>query len=338
MSVELARARGTGREIGRAQGEAFAAGIHDAIAFYRRTAASLGDDLDAMAARARPYLEVSRRAVPDLVDELEGVAEGAGISVDEAVALNCLEEVWPAEACVSMVHGRFFLHAEQWYAGHSAIGVVEARPDDGPAFLSPTCVGFLPAVGLSSAGFAQGIDSLATTDDRVGVPRVLVSRLSMGARGVDDAIAGACLEDRAGGYAHLLATVGSTVAVETTATRYEVLHGIAAHTNHVLAASLRSVTKPPSRGSLARLARADELLDADPPADLEDCARVLSDHIGGAETICLHEEGPDASATVFGFACDLLTGRMIVSDGHPCTGRWHEFGLDMSRSAEHLVG
>ena len=324
--------------MGRAQGEAFAPGIHEAVSFYRRLGAFIGEDVDAVAARAQPYLESARGVVPELVDEIEGLAEGAGISYQEALMLNCFEEVWPAEACVSMVHGRFFLHAEQWYAGHSAIGVVEGRPIDGPAFLSPTCVGFLPAVGLSSAGFAQGIDSLATTDDRVGVPRVLVSRRALGAGDVDDAVAAACLEDRAGGYAHLLATIGSSLVVETTATRCEVLHDVTAHTNHVLAPSLRSATEPPSRGSLARLARAEELLDTSPPADLEDCARLLSDHVGGSQTICLHEEGLDASATVFGFACDLVTGRMIVSDGHPCSDRWQEFGLDMSMSAEHLVG
>ena len=31
-----------------------------------------------------------------------------------------------------MIHDRFFMHAEQWYARHDDIVVVIAEPDDGP--------------------------------------------------------------------------------------------------------------------------------------------------------------------------------------------------------------
>ncbi len=121
-----------------------------------------------MVRRATPYIDAARAALPDLVDELEGLAEGAGVTFEEIAFLNCMEEVWNFEACTTMVHGRFFLHAEQWYAGHDDVTVVFAAPDGGPGFVSPTCSGFLPAVGISAAGFAQGIDSLSADDDTVG--------------------------------------------------------------------------------------------------------------------------------------------------------------------------
>ena len=327
MTLPLVHASGDARALGRAQGEAFAAGIHEACNFYARLAADAGADLASTGARGLPYLDAARIRVPQLAEELEGLAEGAGIALEAALALNCFEEVWPAEACTTMVAGRFLLHAEQWYAGHSKVGVVVATPEDGPSFVSPTCVGFLPAVGLSAAGFAQGIDSLSAPDDRVGVPRVLVSRLALGAPGLDAAVAAACIEGRAGGYAHVLATATRALAVETSATRQDIVEPLHAHTNHALSARLAPHGNAPSEGSRARLRRARELLAEEPPETLEDCTRLLADHAAVPQSVCVHQEGLDGEATVFGMACDVVEGRVLVSDGRPCEGRWEEHGL-----------
>jgi hypothetical protein len=237
-----------------------------------------------------------------------------------------------------MVYGHFLLHAEQWYAHHSSIGVVLAQPDDGPAFASPTCVGFLPAVGMSGAGFAQGIDSLATTDDRIGIPRVFVSRLALGAPGLTAAIAAACVGGRAGGYAHVLATASRRVAVETSAEREAVLDGAPAHTNHSLAPAMDGAVRPGGASSRARLERARHLLASQPPETLDDCTRLLADHDGQPHAICVHEDGLGADGTVFGMACDLASGRMLVSEGSPCSGRWEEFAVPASRAAARRVG
>jgi isopenicillin-N N-acyltransferase like protein len=338
MTLALARARGGARSMGRLQGEAFAPGIAAALAFYRDLAVASGTDLEAVAAQALPYLDAARRSLPDVVEELEGLGEGAAITLEDALVLNCIEEVWPADACTTLVHGPFLLHAEQWYSRHSDIGVVVAEPDDGPAFVSPTCAGFLPAVGVSSAGFAQGIDSLSASDDRIGIPRVLVSRVALGAPGPTAAVAAACTQGRAGGYAHVLAGSQRRVTVETSATRHALIDDVDAHTNHPLSAALTSISPPARPGSSARLERARWLLEHAPPTSLEDCTRILADHVGRPETICLHEEGPDAARTVFGMACDISSGRLLVSDGSPCEGAWEEFAVPSSTAEARRVG
>jgi hypothetical protein len=254
--------------------------------------------------------------------------------------LNCFEEVWPGsegapESCTTIVSGRFLLHAEQWYAGHSQIAVIRARPDGGPSFISPTCAGFLPGVGMSSSGFAQGIDSLTADDDCAGIPRAMVARASLGAAGLDGAITAACMPGRAGGYAHVLATVEQKVVVETSASSSAILDGVAAHTNHYLSGT--ATARPPGAGSTGRLARAEELLMERPPSTLEECAILLADHEGTPQAICVHEEGIDGSGTVFGMACDLETGRMMVSDGPPCAGRWEQVALPSWSQAAYVV-
>ena len=325
MTLTVAEAAGSHLDMGRAQGQAFAHSIDRAIDFYAGLARNKGSDLRALAEKAQPYLDAATRSHPELVEELRGMAEGAGVALADVAVLNCLEEVWSFEACTTMTSGPYLLHAEQWYSGHSDIGVVISRPHDGPAFVSPTCVGFLPAVGMSAAGFAQGIGSLSAPDDRVGIPRVVVSRLSLGAATLDDAIGAAQAGGRAGGYAHTLASARRKVVVETSATTATVIEGTDAHTNHYLGGRSGIPRPEPSAGSTARLARARQLLNESPPASLEDCARLLSDHSSEPQAICLHERGPEASSTVFGMACDLAGGRMIVSHGSPCGGRWEEF-------------
>ena len=323
MTIAAVHAHGTAREMGRAQGGAFAGGIHEALRFYSEIKPHPTD--------LRPYIEAARRVAPSSADEVEGIAEGAGISIEEAWWLNCIEEVADFDACTTMVHGRWLMHAEQWYAGHSAVGVVIAHPDSGPDFISPTCVGFLPAVGLNSSGFAQGIDSLWARDDRVGVPRIVVSRQSLGAPTFTEAIAAACMPGRAGGYAHTLVSATERVVVETSATIEQVLRNTDVHTNHYLPPA-PGIAPRPSKGSAARLTRGAELLRDSPPQTIDECAALLGDHTGTPQSICLHETGPAAEATVFAMVCDVATGEVVVSDGPPCVGRWERFRLPLSEA------
>jgi isopenicillin-N N-acyltransferase-like protein len=325
LSFVIAETAGDPRALGRAQGEASAAQIVDSWAFYERMAAGKSIDLDVAGRDAVRILDNARSSVPAAVAEIEGLAEGSGVSFQTIALLNCMEEVWPwaPESCTTMVAGRFLMHAEQWFAGHSEITVIIAHPDDAPAFVSPTCAGFLPAVGMSSSGFAQGIDSLSAADDGFGIPRVAISRLALGARDVEAAIGAACTQGRAGGYAHVLATTDRQLVLETSASTAMVLNRVTAHTNHYLGTTASIGSE--SAGSVSRLHRAEELLRRNAPQSLEECTELLADHHGRPQSICLHEDGIDGDGTVFGMACDLKSGHMMVSDGSPCAGKWHEF-------------
>jgi isopenicillin-N N-acyltransferase like protein len=336
VSLSIARARGDRRSVGRAQGEAFAPLISSAVDFYLGLGRRNGWDMEALQARSLRLIEGARAQASDAVEEIQGIAEGGGQDLGTIALLNCLEEVWPAEACTTMVVDRFLLHAEQWYGGHDGVGIVLAEPDDGPPFASPTCVGFLPAVGLNASGFAQGIDSLTADDDGDGIPRVIVSREALGADGLDRAMSAARMPGRAGGYAHVFAAPGRSVILETSRERAFVLEGGRAHTNHYLAIQAAFAGDPPSKGSLSRLQRARDLLAYDPPSSLEDCMRLLGDHNGSPQSICLHGTGEEA-ATVFGMVCDVVEGVMVVSDGAPCEGSWTEVSVPGFRSPVDVV-
>ena len=186
-------------------------------------------------------------------------------------------------------------------------------------------------MGLNSFGGAQGIGSVTATDDRPGVPRVLVSRRSLEASGRADAIARTTFPDRAGGYGHVFAFPGGdTFVVETTASRHAVLEGPGPHTNHYLDPSLAELAPEPSAGSLSRYARLVEAIAERKPATPEDLMSIMADHEGSAQNEFLppeQDEGDDASAVLFSLVCDVEAGRMWVAAGNPRTAPFEEIDL-----------
>lgn len=223
-------------------------------------------------------------------------------------------------------------HNEDWLAGDVGnVAVVIEVPDDGPAIVSPTVVCCLPAVGMNSAGGAQGIGSLIARDDGLGVPRVLVSRNALDASNRADAIQRAAFPGRAGGYGHVFAfRGGDTFVVETTAARHAVIEGPGPHTNHYLSPELAEIGADPSVNSLTRYRSLAEAVAAERPATAEDVMGLMRSHENEPDGVCLHPneaEGDEASAVVFGMVCDVEAGRMWVAAGNPCTEPFEEIDM-----------
>jgi isopenicillin-N N-acyltransferase-like protein len=318
-----------GRTIGRELGEE----ITRSLDFYR---GYLGVSSQELARLVAPY----RAAAAALHEEaalVDAIAAGAEVDPVELWAANALEELEPvvrpaaavSERCTTftaVTPGATLLgHNEQWLAGDRAnVAIVVERPRDGVALVSPTGACFLPAVGMNAAGLAQGVDSLTAPDDRVGIPRVLVSRHALGARDADDARARASVRCRAGGYAHVIAQRGGrAVTIETTATGATSIEAPAAHTNHYLDGS----GDEPSAGSLARHERLVELLRDRRPETPEDAMAILRDHASAPQAICEHgdpADGDEASVVLFSMVCELEQGRMWVAAGNPCEAPFEE--------------
>jgi isopenicillin-N N-acyltransferase-like protein len=224
-------------------------------------------------------------------------------------------------------------HNEQWFSGDAGnVAVVVEHPSGGVAVASPTVACCLPAVGLNALGGAQAIDSLTAADDRVGVPRVLVSRHSLEAAGRDDALRRAGLPGRAGGYGHVLAFAGGeTLTIETTATSLAVLEGAGGHTNHYLDPELAGLGGEPSAGSLSRYERLRQLLAERPPATPAEAMDILRDHDSAPQAICKHAAAgaDEESAVVFSMVCELESRRMWVAAGNPCEAPYEEIELGL---------
>ncbi len=214
MSVAVVEASGTWREIGRVYGEELRDGIRRGLAFYADIATKLGGTVAELHERLGPYIAEARTHAPVRLAELDGMAEGANVRLEDAMLMNCVEELTSIEACTTAGKGRFLVHAEMWYAEQTDISILVARPNDGPPVVVASCVGFLTGVGASASGFAQGVQSASATDERAGVPRVMPSRDALCAASADAALAAACAE-RTGGYSYVVSTLNRHRVIET---------------------------------------------------------------------------------------------------------------------------
>ena len=296
-------ARGTPREVGRQIGEAGRDLVARGLAAYeQRFPVLAGFSFAEAVERSRAYLRPAEGYVPQAVDQIRGLAEGANVPFERLFALNCSEEftcgadlVWPRpEHCTSIAvvaGGRVVSgHNEDWYPDDVDNLVVRKVSLAGAgtwsgAYLSVGPAYDLPITGITSRGFTSAANTVYFRDERVGVPNncLLAGVLQQpDLEHVRDLIAGS---PRARGSNYLLCDAGGRIwDIETTAERWAFIDGgDALHARQPLRlAGARARTTPRgSEGSPKRRARAEELLTAgvEAGADLSSSARsVLSDH------------------------------------------------------------
>ena len=208
--IRIVHAAGDPHRRGVAIGKALADGHARAVEFTRRYTRRHGladADLEPLLA---PYLAAATDAVPGLVAQLEGIAEGSGLRFIDVFAVNAFEELYavlelsvpppagvtiapappPArvERCTDFVvrHAR---RRRSWRTTSSGTpattagsSVIVERPDSDAevATVAPVAEGSLPLVGMNARGGALGLMSLSGADERVGVPRALLGRDGVG--------------------------------------------------------------------------------------------------------------------------------------------------------------
>ncbi len=346
--LPLIRVSGSHYDIGGAIGQGYGPKVGEALAYYDRVLQVAGHmSLDEAAAQVMKYLPYAEETLSEFVEEIRGIADGAGVEFELVFVINTLEALvsdLPRFGCTGIAVNLperdevWLAHNEDWYAEDACrVAVVIAQPQGEPAFLSVINGPLLPAVGFNEEGIGQGVNSVYPTDVRVGVPRTFSSRRVLEARNLGEAMQFACLPGRAGGYNHLLATDdGELYCFETTAKEFDALYGedILAHANHYLSPHLHAISDPPHPGSIIRANRARKLARSHLAAGLDGrtaLTRALTDHVNHPESICAHPQPTEPyeaqTATVFSVVVELRSRRAWVTSGPPCQGAYQEFSL-----------
>jgi isopenicillin-N N-acyltransferase-like protein len=350
-SLSLIWIKGKPRERGQQQGESARFQILRALDRYREIIPKATKLIWEEALReARKFLPYGEEAFPQFVEEIRGIAEGAGVPFPEIWTLNCYEglsevqkRVW---GCTSLAirsdhtaDGHVLLaHNEDWNSvDQGGVYLIQAEPDDGPAFIGMTYGPHLVNIGLNSEGIGVAIDSVYPTDGRVGVPRVLLSRAVLSASTIGQAIRACVPKLRAGGYNYLLAdSHGELYNVETSATTHNILYGDAgwlAHTNHYLSPSMQALEEPGTYASShVRLNRVQRLLkESLGQVTVEGLEAILRDHVNHPNSICGHQDPQDPAhervMTIASLVMDLTERVMWAAPGPPCEGEYADFGL-----------
>ncbi|MBI3971912.1 MAG: hypothetical protein HY332_11535 [Chloroflexi bacterium] len=173
------------------------------------------------------------------------------------------------------------------------------------------------AAAANEHGLVILIDALPDAERVIGVPRHLVSRALLDLPSIDAAIDLLRTLPRGGGWNYVLVQGQRVVNVETTATKVVVTEvgdgGTLAHTNHYVDPALVASSGEPRPNSLARLARALELVL--PGMSVPDMKALLRDRQGFPDSICRER-------TIGAFVADTAERRIEACWGEPDSGAW----------------
>ena len=353
--VPLIRVEGSHKEIGRQIGEAFTEQIRhhvqNARTLIEGSYESLELDWSGAQNQARKYIPFAQERYPQYVDEMEGIAEGAGVSFDDVAVVNGLEAVTMdalhLSKCTSIAvndqrtaDGHVLLaHNEDWLPEDEPdVYLIHASLDDEPPFLAMTYGALLPNIGFNAYGIAQTCDSVYPNDSRIGIPRVIAPRAVLGAQTTGDAIRHMLIPRRAAGYNHLLVHVsGEIYSVEVSAKRFAIIYaddGYLVHTNHYLDSNMQAIEDEPDEliSTRIRYFRARRLLARTGRHTIESIQKIQRDHINYPNSICNHAEEDmdplDREKTVNAMVIDLTARVMHIAWGNPCINPYHTFYLD----------
>jgi isopenicillin-N N-acyltransferase like protein len=341
--IPVIEAHGTHREVGLQIGAQCKSQIADMRA-QMQTAIPSGVTWKSMLEQSKLYLAYSRTAYPQYIEELEGIAEGAGIPFEE-IFLGMCEELWEpsvwSKGCTDMAaRGRATLdgptllaHTNDLHAeDESSLVILKVQAGDEPEFLAVSAGGVGISAGFNAARISLTGNQLDSNDVRPGVPRLLVARAILSARHLGEAMSHCLLKERASSYNNIIADEsGEVYSMEGSATDCDALYikgDILAHANHYVSPVMRRFELDPSAiaGSVIRHNRAMRLLEENFGKLTPDLFKtLLADHAGYPKSICSHQE---RSKTVFSIIIQLESLRAWIGRGLPCKTEYVEYQLE----------
>jgi isopenicillin-N N-acyltransferase-like protein len=354
MKVFEYEANRSARERGRAHGEAFRGMIAEVAAIRMELCLRVGGfDSDAQVrAIAKDHLPILDRFDRELGEELAGIAEGAAISIEDAVVLNHytdLRDLGPktgkAEEECSAVYARdgSTLLGQTWDMHGSAEGYVMMlrvpERGDRPAAWLLSITGCLGMTGLNSRGIGITINNLKSLDARPGIVWPALVRRTLDANTVEDARDTVLEAPLGSGHHYLVASAHAAYGIETSGTERKIVFtdehqssaSVFVHTNHCLDPVVAE--KSTTVGSKTTVERYDVLshgIDERPIFDRVDLWARLGSHETYPRAVCTHmatAATPHESKTCGGLAMDLRARDVWAASGCLHHARAHVFAF-----------
>jgi isopenicillin-N N-acyltransferase-like protein len=342
--IPVIEIRGTHRQVGRQIGERMRPAMERMLPRLRE-GLPVGVSWDEMLHQGRLYLAHSRAVYPQYVEELEGIAEGAGLPFEEVFLEMCEElgekAAWQARGCTDLVaRGRATADGSTLVAHTNDLSpevekdlvILKVRAGDEPEFLGVSVGGLGYSAGFNAAGISMTGNQVSCNDIRPGVPRLLMVRAILAARRLEEAMSACLLPQRASNYNNVIADAhGEAYSMEGSATDCEPIYiegDILAHANHYVSPPMRlfEADRNDIGGSVIRHNRAWRLLRENyGRLSPELFQRLLADHANYPGSICRH--GLE-TVTVFSLIIHLEARRAWIGQGRPCRTTYYEHTLD----------
>ena len=326
------------------------------ITFFNSGHAAVSwDDAREISKKFVPFIKAYS---PELLEELEGVAEGSGASFDELLTLNSRSEAMTLvrreksdeeelDGCSSVAvlpeasaDGHTIL-AQNWdtytWQEYGTV-ILQVMKDDGADMMIVTEAGQLARYGMNQAGLALGVNSLHKTwNTKVfGVPSVFVRRKFLEQDRYVDAvnkIFGA--ESMLPMYYAAACGAGDAMGFEKLERGQLVLYpenGLISHSNHIKHPKY-GYQVDALGGTLYRDRRILRHLAPKVGAiTREDIIEAFKDHFGFPFSVCRHgderKKELDKISTLGCIVMDATDKRLWACKGTPCCGQFREYAWD----------
>ncbi len=321
--------RELGRQIGEAAREEIRAFCDIALQRLNKTADVSADQAQFVALSC---LDAARDYNPPLVEELEGTAEAAGVTLTDLMLLQVRNQLTAeTESGCTSLSLQPGIVAQNWDNDpvlDDFTVVLTRHPDDRPSLTTLTQAGLIAYIGFNDAGIGACLNTLPAPSRSDGVPHYFTLRDLYEQASLDDAVESISRARRAIPANIILATPQGPADLEVTIDGVHVLTAApdreVTHTNHCLHPDLLPINDrfPELIQSHSRKTRIDTLLSASHDANRIDAIKAaLRDHEGHPCSICRHPNpDPDTGfwTTVFSVIIEPTARQMHVSRGTPC--------------------
>ncbi len=338
-------------EIGFAHGKALCEQLKENYSIYlNMVGANTGLSEPAIIALARRFLPEIEKAAPELLTEMEGIAQGAGVSLETILVLNCRSELaFPDQLATQctvvgltgnrMVGGKGVI-AQNWDwlpAVKANVAFLRIEPSAGPRALILAEAGQVGKIGFNEHGLGLVINLLVSTGIRIGVPTHILLRKLLSAADVSEATR-LVKHARWASSCHMLlgGPGGDIIGLETSPHGISEIapqNGAVIHTNHFCDPALAELDLAPSLSTdtLPRLNRAKKLVTQRPTWDTNGIKQILSDHHAPPLSICRHQDNdiPEhlRMETLVSLVIDLYNRSAEVAYGQPCRTEYYQVSL-----------
>lgn len=343
--IEIA---GPPRERGRMYGEKARDRILLSAGLYTDQLRRLGFDDANIERLVAAFLPRIRDWAPDLVTEMEGIAEGAGVDLSAIVLVNARTEVMQLarleagvaeeepDGCTGAVllpevtRDGTVIHGQNWdwraECADTSI-VLRILREDGPDILTFTEAGGLARSGFNAAGITITANYLESDRDyrEMGIPLPFIRRRVLEARHFAMALRVVAITPKSCSNNMMLSTAeGYAVDLECAPDEAFPVYpqgGMIVHANHwqspVALSKLKETGLANVPDSLYRDHRVLKVLEAAGAAlGMDDMKRAFFDDFGAPFCVCrapLAKEGGNLSATVAMIVCEPAKGIMEIA-------------------------
>ncbi|CDK26586.1 unnamed protein product [Kuraishia capsulata CBS 1993] len=297
--VPFIKCIGTPREIGLAHGSGAKDRISKCIAIYtelyKLTAGIDWDEAKEKAAKFKPYIQ---QHFPDLIEEMEGIAEGANRDVLDILTLNFRSEIVLtnySDGCTSIA--TYNEELDETYVGQNwdwipemkaGSVVLDIQKKNCPRIILCTEAGIIGKSGFNGDGVGLVLNALKCGKMALKLPIHCLLRLALESSSVDEveklffeygcaSCANVMVADRSNCLKSFEITPLGVAVIEPTG-------GVVLHTNHLFA-DVRFVQDFPSPNSFSRLERIREL-SKDAPHTIASMRERFSDLDNEPYSIC----------------------------------------------------